>query len=94
MVIAVVFDCNAKLIECDNLEISMFPKLLTEFTDWLYEDTGEGYLDVKKSLNIEVLDINVVLRFFKENYPDYNARVINDYVAVEDVGEEMSVIAL
>lgn len=94
MIIAVVFDCYAKLIECDNLDETKFPRLLTDFTDWLYVETEEGYLDIKESLNIQVLDINVVLRFFEENYPDCNARVISDALDVEDIEDDMSVIAV
>jgi len=94
MIIAVVFDCYAKLIECDNLDITKFPRALTDFTDWLYVETKEGYLDIKESLNIQVLDITVVLRFFEENYPECNARVVSDSLDVEDIEGDMPVIAI
>ena len=93
MRITVGFDCCAKVVECDNLNISDFPDLLKRFKNWLYEE-NEDYLCVKESLNIEVLDISVVLRFLNENYPNFNARIVNDNVAIQDIDESLPIIAL
>jgi|GEM_PF-3527590 len=93
MNITVGFDCYAKIIECDNLNISEFSDLLVKFKEWLYEEK-DGCLSVKESLNVEFLDISVVLRFLSENYPDLNARIVNDYVAIENIDETLPIITL
>lgn len=95
MTITVVFDCFAKLLQCENLKISEFQNLLESFEKWLYEKSDEGdFLCVKKSLNIEILDISVVIRFLNEIYPDCNAKVINEYVPIEDIDKNSPIIAL
>ncbi|MDD2376328.1 MAG: hypothetical protein PHD15_02310 [Clostridia bacterium] len=93
MRIIVGFDCYAKIVECDNLNLSQFPELLENFKEWLYVE-NEGCLCIKKSLNVEILDISVVLRFLNENYPDFNARVVNDYIVIENIDESLPIIAL
>ena len=93
MQITVGFDHSAKIVECDNLTLSEFSELLEKFKVWLYEEKEE-YLCVKESLNIEILDISVVLRFLNENYPEFNARVVNEDVTIQDINESLPIIAL
>lgn len=94
MTIAIVFDCYASLIECTNLQITDFAKFLEGFENWLYEDSGEGYLTVKESLNLTVLDASVVIRYITENYPNCNVTVTKYSIPVEDVDNSFMVIAL
>ena len=93
MHITVGFDCCAKILECDNLNPLEFSDLLKRFKEWLYEE-NEDYLCVKKSLNIDILDISVVLKFLNENYPDFNARIVDDNVAIENIDESLPIITL
>jgi hypothetical protein len=93
MRITVGFDCYAKVLECDNFNILEFPTLLEKLNEWLYEE-AEGCLCVKKSLNVTILDISVVLRFLNENYPSFNARVVEHYVAIENINKELPNINL
>jgi len=93
MRITVGFDCYAKIVECDNLNTLEFPALLEKLNEWLYEEV-EGCLCVKKSLNVTILDISVVLRFLNENYPSFNARVAQEYVAIEDIDTDLPNINL
>jgi len=93
MIITVGFDCYAKLLECDNLNILEFPALLKKFNEWLYEEV-ENCICIKKSLNIKFLDISVVLMFLNQEYPKFNARVVTEYVAIEDIDEMIPIIAL
>lgn len=96
MIIAVVFDCSAKLVECDNLDLYEFSDLLKSFNEWLYEESEEDKdcLCVKKSLDVQILDISVVLRFLNENYPNCNAKVINERVAIQDIDQTLPIITL
>lgn len=93
MKITILLGNIAKVIEC-NINKEKFADIAKEFEDWLYEDSGKGYLQVKTSLNVQILDINVVLRFFNEMYPECSAKVINQQVLMENVDNSLPVIAL
>lgn len=94
MTIAIVFDRYASLIECINLDIINSGDLQKNFENWLYEDSGEGYLKVKESLNLKVLDISVVIRYITENYTNCIVTVIKDHIPVEEIDKSLVVIAL
>lgn len=94
MTIAIIFDSYASLIECTNIEILDFEEFIKNFEDWLYEDSGMGYLTVKESLNITVLDTSVVIRYITEKYPNYNVTITKEKMDIKDVDESLAVIAL
>lgn len=96
MLITIVFDCYAKIIECNNSNLPEISVLTKEFHEWLYEDSieDEGCLCVKESLNLEILDVSVVLRFLNENYPECNARVVGQSITVESVDKALPTINL
>lgn len=96
MLIVVGFDCYAKILQCDNSNLPKLPVLLKKLDEWLYEESQEetGCFCVKKSLNVEYLDISVVLRFFNENYPNCNAKVVDEYVAIENINDKLPIISL
>lgn len=94
MTIAIVFDSYASLIECTNIEILNFEEFIKNFEDWLYEDSGMGYLTVKESLNITVLDTLVVIRYITEKYPNCNVTITKEKMYIKDVDESLAVIAL
>lgn len=87
MKINVCFDMHASSIECD-IDKSLFEEAVQKFEDWLYEEKNENnmrFRGVKDSLNISILDLNVVIRFFKEVYPKSNPRVIKEKFNIEDL---------
>jgi hypothetical protein len=97
MIINVCCDLYASTIECDNIEKFKFSKILHTFDEWLYEfaiEESGPCRRVKKSLNITVLDINAVIRFFNEIYPNSNPRIINCKFSITDMDDSIPVIPL
>lgn len=92
MLITVSFASHAKVIECNLLPVN-FEEVKKQFEEWLYEEI-DNCLYVKESLNIEVLDISVVIRFFEENYPESNVKIVNDNISTNEIAMTSPIIAL
>ncbi len=96
MIINVCFDLHASSIECD-IDESCFDEASKRFEEWLYEEKeidGMKCRGIKDSLNIDILDINVVIRFFKEIYPNSNPKLLKDKFDIDDLDLNIPTINL
>ena len=87
MLINICFDLHACVIKCDINNISI-DEINSKFKKWLYEEKEENgikYIGIKESLNINILDINVVIRFFNEVYPNSNPKIIKEKINIEEL---------
>ena len=87
MLINICFDLHACVIKCDINNISI-DEINSKFEKWLYEEKEENgikYIGIKESLNINILDINVVIRFFNEVYPNSNPKIMKEKINIEEL---------
>lgn len=87
MLINICFDLHACIIQCDINDISI-DEINSKFEKWLYEEKEENgmkYIGIKESLNVNILDINVVIRFFNEVYPNSNPKIIKEKIDIEEL---------
>lgn len=96
MKINVCFDMHASSIEC-NIDESIFEEAVQKLEDWLYEEKQNNnmrYRGIRDSLNIDILDVNIVIRFFKEVYPNSNPKVIQEKLEVDALESNVPTINL
>ena len=96
MVINVCFDLYACIIKCNMYGISI-EEINSELEKWLYEEKEENgmeYIGIKDSLNIDILDINVVIRFFNEVYPNCNSEIIKERINIDELDLSLPIINL
>lgn len=96
MLINICFDLHACVIKCDINNISI-DEINSKFEKWLYEEKEENgmkYIGIKDSLNIDILDINVVIRFFNEVYPNSNPKIIKERINIDDLDLSLPIINL
>ena len=58
------------------------------------EENGMKYIGIKDSLNIDILDINVVIRFFNEVYPNSNSEIIKERINIDELDLSLPIINL
>lgn len=52
------------------------------------------YIGIKDSLNIDILDINVVIRFFNKVYPNSNPEIIKEKINIDELDLSLPIINL
>ncbi len=96
MIINICFDLYGSIIEC-NIEQKEVETIKQKFEEWLYEvkedDTGK-YMGLRDSLNIEFIDTNVVIRFFKEIFPNSNPKIKVAKVDIDELDPNSYTIGL
>lgn len=93
MLINVCFDLYASIIRC-NIEGISIEEINSKLESWLYEENGMKYIGIKDNLNINVLDINVVIRFFSEVYSNSNPEIIKERINIDELDLSLPIINL
>ena len=95
MLINVCFDLHASIIECDVND--SIENINNKLENWLYEvkeDNNGRYIQVKESLNIDVLDISVIVRFFSEVYPNSKPKIKVEKTNINKINDNLPTINL